>query len=127
MGRLRDVIGNGMGMSGRTLDRYIRVLDAPREVQDAFRDGKISLVNASKAAGLSNEVQQQLATDLRSGTDPKLAVAARLEGRKPDPLDATSVHLFAAWNAMWRPWKTILVKFVHCTITTSVSLSDQGV
>jgi ParB-like chromosome segregation protein Spo0J len=88
MGRLRDVIGQRLGMSGRTLDRYIRVLDAPREVQDAFRNGNVSLVHASKVAGLPNEVQQQLAADLRSGTDPKQAVAARLEGRKPDQVDA---------------------------------------
>jgi hypothetical protein len=75
-------------MSGRTLDRYIRVLDTPREVQDAFRAGEISLENAGKVAGLSTEVQDQLVADLRAGVDPKQAVLARLQNREPDPLDA---------------------------------------
>jgi ParB-like chromosome segregation protein Spo0J len=57
-GRLRDVIGDRLGISGRTLERYLRVLDAPVEVQDAFRAGRISLVNASKVAGLPHEVQR---------------------------------------------------------------------
>jgi ParB-like chromosome segregation protein Spo0J len=87
-GRLRDIIGERLGMSGRTLDRYIRVLEAPREVQDAFRASKISLVHASKVSGLSIEAQEQLSADLHAGTDPKKAVTACLEGRKPDPLDA---------------------------------------
>ena len=66
-GRVRDVVGSRLGMSGRTLERYLRVLDAPREVQDAFRASEVSLVNASKVAGLSKDVQEQLAADLRAG------------------------------------------------------------
>lgn len=88
LGRLRDVVGKRLNMSGRTLERYIRVLDAPREVQDAFRSGGISLVNASKVAGLPREAQEQLVADLRAGSSPKQAVAARLGGRAPSPLDA---------------------------------------
>jgi ParB-like chromosome segregation protein Spo0J len=90
-GRLRDVIGDRLGISGRTLERYLRVLDTPAEVQDAFRAGRISLVNASKVAGLPQEAQQQLAEDLRAGTDPRQAVAARLAGRTPAPADAAFV------------------------------------
>ncbi len=86
-GRIRDIVGSRLGMSGRTLERYLRVLDAPREVQDAFRAGQVSLVNASKVAGLPKEVQQQLADELRAGADPKKTVTARLNGRKMDPLD----------------------------------------
>jgi hypothetical protein len=88
LGRLRDVIGDRLGMSGRTLERYLRVLDAPREVQEAFSAGRVSLVNASKVAGLPQKVQSQLAEDLRGGADPKVAVAARLAGRELGPLDA---------------------------------------
>ena len=88
-GRIRDVVGVRLGMSGRTLERYLRILDAPREVQDAFRAGRVSLVNASKVAGLPKEAQEQLAANLRGGADAKHAVAARLTGREMDPLDAT--------------------------------------
>src|SRR5947209_18833345 len=34
LGRVRDVVGARLGISGRTLDRYLRLLDTPREVQD---------------------------------------------------------------------------------------------
>jgi ParB-like chromosome segregation protein Spo0J len=85
LGRVRDTVGNRLGMFGRTLERYLRVLDAPREVQEAFQAGRISLVQASRVAGLPNEVQEQLVDDLRGGVDPKQAVAARLAGREPDP------------------------------------------
>jgi hypothetical protein len=88
LGRLRDLIGARLGMSGRTLERYVRVLDTPREVQDAFQAGRLSLVNASRVAGLPPEAQEQLAADLRAGVNPKQAVAARLAGRVPDPLEA---------------------------------------
>ncbi len=87
-GRLRDIIGDRLGMAGRTLDRYLRVLETPREVQDAFRSGRVSLVDASKVAGLPNDVQEQVAADLRSGADPKKAVAARLTVRKADMPDS---------------------------------------
>jgi ParB-like chromosome segregation protein Spo0J len=87
-GRLRDVVGERLGISGRTLERYLRVLDTPSVVQDAFRAGRISLVNASKVAGLPQEAQQQLAEDLRAGANPKQAVAASLAGRTPDPFEA---------------------------------------
>jgi hypothetical protein len=73
-------------MSGRTLERYLRVLDAPREVQDAFRSGRVSLVDAGRVAGLPAEAQKRLAADLRAGADPVQAVAARLAGKAPDPL-----------------------------------------
>jgi hypothetical protein len=87
-GRLRDVIGARLGMSGRTLERYLRVLEAPKEVQDAFRAGQISLVNASKVPGLPREVQDLLADDIRSGIDANQAVTARLAGRAPDQFHA---------------------------------------
>jgi ParB/RepB/Spo0J family partition protein len=50
----RDRIGHAIGLSGRTLSRYFRVLATPREVQDAFRRGKVSLVAAEKVADLDD-------------------------------------------------------------------------
>jgi ParB-like chromosome segregation protein Spo0J len=88
LGRVRDVVGTRLGMSGRTLDRYLRILDAPREVQDAFKAGDLSLVAASKVAGLSAEIQAQIVAELRAGADAKRAVTPHLAGRVSDPLDA---------------------------------------
>jgi len=87
LGRIRDVVGVRLGMSGRTLDRYLRVLDAPREVQDAFKAGKLPLVQASRVAGLSKETQEQLAADLRAGNDPRKAFRRLVEARSSSPMD----------------------------------------
>jgi hypothetical protein len=75
-------------MSGRTLDRYLRVLEAPREVQDAFQAGTVSLVQACQVASLPADVQDQLVADIQAGTDPARAVEARLAGKAPQPQDA---------------------------------------
>jgi hypothetical protein len=70
------------------LERYLRVLDAPKEVQDAFRAGRVSLVKASRVACLPQKALEKLATDLRAGADPKRAIAAHRAGPAIDPRDA---------------------------------------
>jgi ParB-like chromosome segregation protein Spo0J len=49
---LRDEIGKIVGMSGRNLGRYLNVLESLPEVQVALEAGKITLVQASRVAGL---------------------------------------------------------------------------
>jgi ParB-like chromosome segregation protein Spo0J len=102
-GRLRDIIGERLDISGRTLDRYLRVVNTPREVQDAFRASNITLVNASKVAGLRKEAQEQLAADLRAGKDPKQAFAARLSGRESTPFDAAMGRFIRSLEANTKP------------------------
>lgn len=46
-GDLRDVIAKRLDCSGRTLDRYLRVLQTPIEVQNAFSHKELSLVDAA--------------------------------------------------------------------------------
>ncbi len=54
-GELRDRIGESLEMSGRNLDRYLRVLETPLEIQIGVRDGQLNLVPASRIASLSVE------------------------------------------------------------------------
>jgi len=128
-GRLRDVIGTRLGMSGRTLERYLRVLEAPTEVQNEFRAGRISLVNASKIAGLSEDVQQQIVADIRAGADAAEAVRSRLASRAPDPLDAVlgsfirslqrnvrAVRGYASQIHSLSPFDTIILEDAHSLI-----------
>jgi ParB-like chromosome segregation protein Spo0J len=71
----RDRAGKALGMSGRTLSRYLLVLRTPLEVQQAFENGNLSLVLVGKVALLNDKVQQTVAERLRRGEEPKKLVA----------------------------------------------------
>jgi hypothetical protein len=68
---VRDRVGKIIGMSGRNLQRYLCILKAPVEVQNAHADGLLTLVQASRVATLSETEQRQLAARLRGGEDAK--------------------------------------------------------
>jgi hypothetical protein len=73
------MIGRKLGASGRNLDRYLKVLKTPKEVQDAFSQGKLSLVEAGKVAGLSGESQAAIQAAIRSGKKAKEVVQEALK------------------------------------------------
>ncbi len=59
---LRDQLGKRLNCSGRTLDRYLRVLDhTPQVVQDAVESGALPLTLAEKVASLNNARREQIA------------------------------------------------------------------
>lgn len=63
--KTRDKIGWLMGKSGRHAERYLKVLEAPIEVQHACDAGHLSLVDGARVAGFCEEKQQQMAAELR--------------------------------------------------------------
>jgi hypothetical protein len=67
----RDFLCKRLGMSWRNLRRYLRVLRTPIEVQGAFRANQLSLVEAGKVAGLSPQIQAEIASRLRAGQEPR--------------------------------------------------------
>ena len=71
----RDRVGKLLGMSGRNLERYLRVLDTPTEVQDAFRRKELSLVDAAKVARLEKRDRNEIVRRLRSLEPVKQVVA----------------------------------------------------
>ncbi len=81
--KTRDKIGKLLGKSGREADRYLRVLKAPVEVQHACDGGHLSLTEAGKVAGLSDEEQEEIAEELREqGLDAaKTVVASHLPSK----------------------------------------------
>lgn len=82
----RDHVGKMIGMSGRNLQRYWHVLQAPHEVQEAFRRGEITLVEASRIGLLDVYVKNELAEEIRNGKDPREVVRRQLNtlpGQKP--------------------------------------------
>jgi ParB/RepB/Spo0J family partition protein len=82
VGRFRDIIGARLGLNGRTLDRYVSLLDTPQQVQEAFQSNKLPLLVAEQVARLPSDIQQQMASQIHAGADPKEVVAQHLSKKK---------------------------------------------
>jgi ParB-like chromosome segregation protein Spo0J len=81
---LRDQLARRLDMSGRNLDRLLRILEhAPAVVQHAVEAGRLPMTVAYQVAGLDPEVKKQIAAEIRSGVEP-VEVVRRLVA-KPDP------------------------------------------
>jgi ParB-like chromosome segregation protein Spo0J len=78
---LRDQIAAGCGgISGRTLDRLLRIAEhTPQEVQDAFDAGTLPMTKAYDVAGLGEEQRQEIAEKIRVGGDPREVVGEYLK------------------------------------------------
>jgi ParB-like chromosome segregation protein Spo0J len=90
---IKAKIGKRMGLTKRSVNRYLAVLHTPREVQTAFDEGAISLVTAGKVAQLQRPQQQAMAKRIATGEPAKKVVAEALRGHTGA---ADSV------NASWR-------------------------
>jgi ParB/RepB/Spo0J family partition protein len=75
---LKRQIGERMGLSGRSVNRYLLVLEAPTSVQRAFDRGEITLIQAGKVALLPARDREQLNRRIRSGEPAAKAVAEAL-------------------------------------------------
>jgi ParB-like chromosome segregation protein Spo0J len=65
--RLKNRIGKQMGLSSRSINRYLLVLEAPIAVQTAFDRGEITLNNAGKVCRLSKTVLLEISQRLDKG------------------------------------------------------------
>ena len=93
---LRDRIGRRLGVSGRTLDRHLRVLGTPQEVQNAVEAGTLPITVAEKVAGLPEPMQARVARKIKAGADPEKAIKAVLPkatGRHRKALGAKGAFL----------------------------------
>ncbi len=94
---LRDRIGAALGMSGRNVQRYLNILNAPMEVQRAHSEGRLSMKLAEKVARLGEAEREQIAAATRAGGDPAEVVAAHLPESAPAEIDPDREHeLFLA-------------------------------
>lgn len=82
-GELRDRVGKAIGMSGRNLARYLRVLQTPIEVQNAFRAGEVSLVAAEKVADIKPAAQAKLAKRIAAGEPAKKVISDAVQAKRP--------------------------------------------
>jgi hypothetical protein len=88
---LRDRLAKRLGgVSGRTLDRYLRVLEhTPPEVQGAVEAGTLPLTVAEQVAGLSKQQRGEIAEALRAGGEPREVVRRFLAAAPPRTTNAT--------------------------------------
>jgi ParB/RepB/Spo0J family partition protein len=61
----RDKVARLLNLSGRHVDRLLRILKAPLEVQRAFDAGKLSGDLAQKVEGMDEEDQKKIAEEIR--------------------------------------------------------------
>ncbi len=84
-GDVRDFIAARFGKSGRTLDRWARLLDAPIEVQNAVNEGKLKLLDGCRVVALPPEVQANIAEKILAGADPTKVIQSYLGSNKSLP------------------------------------------
>lgn len=71
---IRDHVGEQLGICGREVDRLLRLLQAPVEVQLAYENGHVGIVAAGRVAGLPPEVQEEIAEELRERPEDAKAI-----------------------------------------------------
>jgi ParB-like chromosome segregation protein Spo0J len=76
-GDFREYLGGKLGISGRTLDRYLRLLKLPRPIQNAVSNG-LPMGFATKVLDLPEEIQATIAAAITAGGDPRETIALHL-------------------------------------------------
>jgi ParB-like chromosome segregation protein Spo0J len=90
----RDLIGKRFGLSGRTLDRYLRVVRlTPVEVQNAVETDDVPIAVALEVANLEEPEKQQIAAAIREGRNPREVIDELLKKSPPTtpPWKATQI------------------------------------
>lgn len=69
----RDRLAQQLGgnMSGRSVDRYLKLLTLPRPIQDAVSRGELAMTKALKVASLSEKKKNAIAAGILEGASPK--------------------------------------------------------
>ncbi len=75
LGTLDQQVARRLGVSPRNAQRYPRLLRAPPEVQAAYEAGRLTLVAAGQAACFPPAQRADLTAAIRTGEDPRRAVA----------------------------------------------------
>ncbi len=70
----RDYLATKFKVCGRTLDRWMQVLDTPIEVQNAWDTGALSLRDVMRVLRSSTTAQKRIAARIAAGDSPKAVV-----------------------------------------------------
>jgi len=96
--KLKAKIALQHGLSVRSVNRYLLLLTAPTAVQRAFDQGRLSLVDACKVAGLPRETKAEIARRIDADEKPNDIVKPFLKGTKEtsDVVDASFLRMLRA-------------------------------
>lgn len=81
-GDLRDILAKQFGVAGRTLDRWVELLDAPLVIQEAVITKQLRRELGCKVAGFSAQIQQEVVARISDGEAPRAVVAEYVEEQK---------------------------------------------
>ena len=89
---LRDFIAVRFNLSGRTIDRHLKFLEAPAVVQEAWDRRQLTDGDMRQVLQASSRRQKQIAEQIRAGKPPKKAVRETAgKPERPAPTVETSV------------------------------------
>jgi ParB-like chromosome segregation protein Spo0J len=81
-GKVADIVGEAVGVSGKTYSQAKKVVDAAPELVDAMDAGKLSVKTAAAVADLPKRERKKVA----ESDDPKAAAKKAIaKAKKPDP------------------------------------------
>ena len=98
---LRDHLAKRFGLSGKQVERYVRMLDAPFVVQQAFDAGKLRQKEVLAVVALDADEQQQIAQQIEEGLTPKDVVKSHVTDQQ-----ATEVGVVTAVYRLVRALET---------------------
>jgi ParB family chromosome partitioning protein len=77
---IKAAVGARMGLSERSVSRYLLALETPKAVQQAVDHGELSLVDAGRVAQLPSFTQQQVAECISKGGKARTVVQKAVTG-----------------------------------------------
>jgi ParB-like chromosome segregation protein Spo0J len=86
--RMKAEVGKQLGICSRSVNRYLRALEAPPAVQRAFDREEIGLVDVGKVVGLPSALQRETARRIHQGEDASEVLADVLKRSKPQKDEA---------------------------------------
>lgn len=124
----RDRVGQAISMSGRNLQRYVRLLLTPVEVQRAVRDGVLPLVLGEQVEGLSDRTQRQIAERISGGETPKSVVLGYLSsGGYRSNADEAFVRLLRNLRQAREQLDGRFGEIKHCSVKSHVPQLQQAI
>ena len=122
-GDVRDYIAKRSNKSGRTLDRWAHLLDAPIEVQNAVIGGKLKLLDGCRVVDLPAEVQANIARRIQGGQDSYQVVKGYLGRKKTSPVNVGTLlsRFVRDLNRHIEPLNARVDELESCQWATSLS------
>lgn len=99
--QVKAEIGKQLNLDVRSVNRYLLLLRAVKEVQQFYEQGKLSLTDAGKVAQMAESTQRTIAERIRNGEAGKAVLADYLRTRT-DASDGVGGAFTTFTNAMRR-------------------------